>query len=87
MASGSGFWDFRAVTDAVRRMNKGDIDVVLILDTLSVSDLEKYSQMLDTLSAREKVCGFVSANRRSFRGNSLICFSFVMIQRRLLVIA
>ena len=42
---------------------QSDIDVVLILDTVSVNDLEKYSQMLDTLSAREKVCGFVSGKQ------------------------
>ena len=37
-----------------------DIDVVLILDTLSMRDLKLYSRLLDTLPNREKVCGFVS---------------------------
>ena len=37
-----------------------DIDVVLILDTLSVQDLKLYAKLLDTLPNREKVCGFVS---------------------------
>ena len=37
-----------------------DIDVVLILDTLTVQDLKLYSELLDTLPNREMVCGFVS---------------------------
>ena len=37
-----------------------DIDVVVILDTLSVQDLKLYSKLLDTLPNREKMCGFVS---------------------------
>ena len=37
-----------------------DIDVVLILDTLSVQDLKLYAKLLDILPDREKVCGFVS---------------------------
>ena len=37
-----------------------DIDVVLILDTLSVQDLKLYDKLLDILPDREKVCGFVS---------------------------
>ena len=40
-----------------------DIDVVLILDTVSPDDLEQYSLLLDTLPMREKVCGFVSGKR------------------------
>ena len=37
-----------------------DIDVVVILDILSASDIQKYNTMLDTLSHRELICGFVS---------------------------
>ena len=37
-----------------------DIDVVLILDTLSMQDLKLYSKLLDTLPNREMACGFVS---------------------------
>lgn len=37
-----------------------DIDVVLILDTLSVQDIKLYGELLDSLPNREKVCGFVS---------------------------
>ena len=37
-----------------------DIDVVVILDQLSVTDIQKYNTMLDTLPNRELTCGFVS---------------------------
>lgn len=37
-----------------------DIDVVLILDTVSMEDLQKYREILKWLPHREKVCGFVS---------------------------
>ena len=37
-----------------------DIDVVVILDTLSASDIEAYHDMLDSLPNRELICGFVS---------------------------
>lgn len=37
-----------------------DIDVVVILDELSIADIQSYQDMLDTLSHRELICGFVS---------------------------
>ena len=37
-----------------------DIDVVVILDTLSASDIKAYHDMLDTFPNRELICGFVS---------------------------
>ena len=37
-----------------------DIDVVVILDTLSAPDIKAYHNMLDTLPNRELICGFVS---------------------------
>jgi predicted nucleotidyltransferase len=37
-----------------------DIDIVVILDQLSVTDIQKYNAMLDTLPNRELICGFVS---------------------------
>ena len=37
-----------------------DIDIVVILDQLSATDIQKYNTMLDTLSNRELICGFVS---------------------------
>lgn len=40
-----------------------DIDVVLILDSLSYHDLSTYSELLDTLPHRDKICGFVSGRK------------------------
>jgi predicted nucleotidyltransferase len=37
-----------------------DIDIVVILDQLSVTDIQKYNAMLDTLPNRKLICGFVS---------------------------
>ena len=37
-----------------------DIDVVVILDELSITDIHKYNAMINTLPYRELVCGFVS---------------------------
>ena len=37
-----------------------DIDVVVILDELSASDIQTYNTMLDTLPHRELICGFLS---------------------------
>ena len=37
-----------------------DIDIVVILDQLSASDIQKYNFMLDALSHRELICGFLS---------------------------
>ena len=37
-----------------------DIDIVVILDQLSATDIQKYNTMLDTLPNRELICGFFS---------------------------
>ena len=37
-----------------------DIDVVVILDELSITDVHKYNAMLNTLPYRELICGFAS---------------------------
>lgn len=37
-----------------------DIDLVVILDELLPSDIQKYNAMLDTLTHRELICGFLS---------------------------
>ena len=37
-----------------------DIDVVVILDELSATDIARYDAMLDTLAHRERICGFLS---------------------------
>ena len=36
-----------------------DIDMVVILDEVSVLDIQKYNAMLDTLFNREQICGFL----------------------------
>ncbi len=37
-----------------------DIDIVVILDELSAMDIQTYNNMLDTISHRELICGFIS---------------------------
>ena len=37
-----------------------DIDIVVILDELTPSDIRAYSEMLDGLESRELICGFLS---------------------------
>ena len=37
-----------------------DIDIVVILDELSASDIQNYNEMLDSLPHRELICGFLS---------------------------
>lgn len=37
-----------------------DIDIVVILDELTASDIKAYNSMLDTLEHRELICGFIS---------------------------
>lgn len=39
---------------------QSDIDVVVILEELAATDIPKYKAMLDTLSHRDKICGFLS---------------------------
>ena len=45
-----------------------DIDIVVILDELSASDIEAYNAMLDTLPHRDLICGFLSGK------NELLCW-------------
>ena len=42
---------------------KSDIDVVVILDELSAMDIQTYHDMLDTMSHRELICGFLSGKK------------------------
>lgn len=42
---------------------KSDIDMVVILDELSASDIQTYSAMLDALPHRELMCGFLSGKK------------------------
>ena len=40
-----------------------DIDIVVILDELSAMDIQTYNNMLDTMSHRELICGFLSGKK------------------------
>lgn len=40
--------------------DNSDIDVVLILDTVSLTDLKQYKQVIETLPHGSRMCGFVS---------------------------
>ena len=53
-----------------------DIDVVVILDELSASDIGKYNAMLDTLPHRELTCGFLSGKDELLRWEPSDLFQF-----------
>ena len=53
-----------------------DIDVVVILDELSASDIQKYNTMLETLPHRELICGFVSGRDELLRWEPSDLFQF-----------
>lgn len=55
---------------------QSDIDVVLILDQISVEDLQTYSNLLDTLPERDKVCGFVSGKEELLAWETSDLFQF-----------
>ena len=53
-----------------------DIDIAVILDELSVSDVQKYNAMLDTLPHREMICGFLSGKDELFNWEPSDLFQF-----------
>ena len=53
-----------------------DIDVVVILDELTSPDLDLYSKMLDKLSHRELICGFVSGKDELLNWETSDLFQF-----------
>ncbi len=55
---------------------KSDIDIVVILDELSASDIEVYNTMLDTLPNRELICGFLSGKRELLNWEPYDLFQF-----------
>ena len=55
---------------------KSDIDMVVILDELSLSDIKTYDRMLDALPHRELICGFVSGKREIFSWEPSDLFQF-----------
>ena len=64
-----------------------DIDVVVILDELSSSDIHEYNAILDTLPHRELICGFLSGKNEILNWEPSDLFQFyydtVPIQGRL----
>ncbi len=42
---------------------QSDIDIVVILDELSASDIQRYNAMLDEMPCRELICGFLSGKQ------------------------
>ena len=53
-----------------------DIDVVVILDKLTVEDLDAYSKMLDGLKYRERICGFISGKDELMEWDTSELFQF-----------
>lgn len=56
--------------------DKSDIDVVVILNELSSADIKVYNAMLDTLSHRELICGFLSGKKEIINWESSDLFQF-----------
>ena len=55
---------------------KSDIDVVVILDELSFSDIHTYNSMLDTLPQRELICGFLAGKKELLNWEPSDLFQF-----------
>ena len=53
-----------------------DIDIVVIFDQLTVTDIQKYNVMLDTLPNRELICGFVSGKEELLNWEPSDLFQF-----------
>ena len=53
-----------------------DIDMVVILDELTVQDLQRYRRMLDTLPDRELICGFLSGRQEILNWDPADLFQF-----------
>lgn len=55
---------------------KSDIDMVVILDELSASDIQSYHTMLDSLPHRELICGFFSGKKEILNWEPSDLFQF-----------
>ena len=53
-----------------------DIDIVVILDELSAMDIQTYNDMLDTLTHRELICGFLSGKKEIMNWEPSDLFQF-----------
>ena len=54
----------------------GDIDVVVIMDELTASDIQTYNDMLNTLPHRELICGFLSGRDEILHWEASDLFQF-----------
>ena len=55
-----------------------DIDVVVILNELNISDIHTYNKMLDALPHRKLICGFISGKNEIINWEPLTFFNFIM---------
>lgn len=55
---------------------KSDIDMVVILDEVSVLDIQSYNTMLDSLPHRELICGFLSGKKEILNWEPSDLFQF-----------
>lgn len=55
---------------------KSDIDMVVILDEVTVSDVQNYNTMLDSLPHRELICGFLSGKKELLNWEPSDLFQF-----------
>ena len=53
-----------------------DIDIVVILDELSAIDIQTYNDMLDNMSHRELICGFLSGKKEIMNWEPSDLFQF-----------
>ena len=53
-----------------------DIDIVVIIDELSATDVRTYNKMLDTLPHRELICGFLSGKKEIMNWEPSDLFQF-----------
>jgi predicted nucleotidyltransferase len=53
-----------------------DIDVVVILDAVSLDDLKKYRNIIDSMPEKEKACGFISGKREINNWPKMDIFQF-----------
>ena len=53
-----------------------DIDIVVILDELSAMDIQTYNNMLDSMSHRELICGFISGKKEIMNWEPSDLFQF-----------
>lgn len=55
---------------------KSDIDIVVILDEISIIDIKKYNKLLDKLPNRDFICGFISGKKEIFNWEPSDLFQF-----------